>query len=110
MAAPCAGDELHPAHLVQAALAALKSRPRRVGPVALRDMDALCIKGGARCGPTVSVLLAPPDGNENSRSTSTPGDQRISSRTHLVHPDLWRQRRVGGGPDRGGSSARASRR
>ena len=55
MAAPCAGDELHPAghpaYLVQAALAALKSRPRRVGPVALRDMDALCIKGWSKMRP-----------------------------------------------------------
>jgi hypothetical protein len=55
MAAPCAGDTLHPAghqaHVVGAALAALKSRPREAGPVALRDMDALRIKGWSKIRP-----------------------------------------------------------
>ncbi len=32
-------------HVVWAALTALRSLPSRAGPVALRDMDALCIKG-----------------------------------------------------------------
>jgi hypothetical protein len=68
MAALRAGDEsalpVSPSHVVQVALAALKSQLRGVGPVALRDMDAFCIKGlertrswprapgRARCGPT----------------------------------------------------------
>jgi len=41
----------HPAHVVGAALAALKSRLIRVGPVALRDVDALCIKGWSKMQP-----------------------------------------------------------
>ena len=55
MAAPCAGDTFHlagrPAHVVWAALTALKSRPRKAGPVALRDMDAVCIKGWSKMRP-----------------------------------------------------------
>ncbi len=41
----------------QTTLTALKFRPRGAGPVALRDMDALCIRVGARCGPTPSLRL-----------------------------------------------------
>ena len=49
MAARRAGDVISPpvspGHVVQAILTALKSRLRGAGPVALRDVDALCIKG-----------------------------------------------------------------
>ena len=49
MAARCAGDVISPpvspGHVVQATLTALISRLRGAGPVALRDVDALCIKG-----------------------------------------------------------------
>jgi hypothetical protein len=55
MAALCAGDMLrvagHPAHVVGATLTALKSRLVEAGPVALRDMDALCIKGWSKMRP-----------------------------------------------------------
>jgi hypothetical protein len=55
MAALSAGDMLrlagHPAHVVGAALTALKSRLAGVGPVALRDVDALCIKGWSKMRP-----------------------------------------------------------
>ena len=55
MAALCAGDMPrlagHPAHVVGAALTALKSRLVKAGPVALRDMDALCIKGWSKIRP-----------------------------------------------------------
>ena len=55
MAALCAGDVtvqlVPPSHVVQAALTALKSRLRGVGPVALRDMDALCIKDWSKIRP-----------------------------------------------------------
>ena len=38
----------HPASVVRTALTALKSRLIRARPVALRDMDALCIKGWSK--------------------------------------------------------------
>jgi hypothetical protein len=42
---------MSPSHVVQAALTALKSQLRGVGPVALRDMDALCIKDWSKIRP-----------------------------------------------------------
>lgn len=49
MAARCARDVVSllasPSHVVRATLTALKSRLRGAGPVALRDVDALRIKG-----------------------------------------------------------------
>jgi hypothetical protein len=49
MAARRAGDvttlPVSPGHVVEAALTALKSQLREAGPVALRDVDALRIKG-----------------------------------------------------------------
>ena len=58
-AAQCASSRLRPtgvptlvlsgpSHVVQVALTALRSLPSRAGPVALRDMDALCIKGWSK--------------------------------------------------------------
>ena len=55
MAALCAGDVtvllVSPSHVGQAALTALKSRLLGVGPVTLRDMDALCIKDWSEIRP-----------------------------------------------------------
>ena len=75
--------------LSQTTLAALKSRLTRDGPVALRDMDALCIKGWSKTWPchepAPEVAQRQPKTQDQRRSLGHQGSlARCTERRQIV--------------------------